>query len=99
MSSPMLSPAVSNPKDATVSKKKKKKLHKDAVFSQSIGVTWEEDRVAKTCFGCDKKFSLVLRKHHCRLCGSIFCRKCCSYYVKVDPQTKEIDDQISINKA
>lgn len=40
---------------------------------------WLEDTEAKLCFGCNKKFTKTLRKHHCRRCRSIFCKSCSSY--------------------
>ena len=30
----------------------------------------------RACMGCGVKFTLVLRKHHCRLCGQVFCNEC-----------------------
>ncbi len=37
---------------------------------------WVPDRQAKNCFNCGKVFiPLVRRKHHCRICGRIFCNK------------------------
>ncbi|KAH7333678.1 hypothetical protein B0J17DRAFT_134021 [Rhizoctonia solani] len=30
---------------------------------------------------CDVKFSMVERKHHCRMCGGIFCRACSSRHI------------------
>eukprot|EP00656_Telonema_subtile_P010226 TRINITY_DN1489_c0_g1_i8.p1 TRINITY_DN1489_c0_g1~~TRINITY_DN1489_c0_g1_i8.p1 ORF type:complete len:1690 (-),score=453.29 TRINITY_DN1489_c0_g1_i8:206-5275(-) len=35
---------------------------------------WTEDRV--NCASCDKGFTMVRRKHHCRLCGETFCGEC-----------------------
>lgn len=40
--------------------------------------TWMPDRDASTCSGCHSRFSGVFRtgKHHCRLCGKVFCENC-----------------------
>ena len=37
---------------------------------------WVDDETVETCYGCNKYFSLFLRRHHCRLCGKIFCYEC-----------------------
>ena len=37
---------------------------------------WMSDASVKSCFNCDKEFSLTRRRHHCRFCGQIFCWKC-----------------------
>ncbi|KEG13588.1 putative phosphatidylinositol (3,5) kinase [Trypanosoma grayi] len=37
---------------------------------------WVEDRYALRCGGCDARFSIVRRRHHCRQCGQVFCRDC-----------------------
>lgn len=42
---------------------------------------WMPDSKAKECYDCSLKFSTFRRKHHCRLCGQIFCSKCCSQVV------------------
>ena len=48
--------------------------------SQSSGRTdpsgWEEDDAVHECRGCSSRFSLFLRKHHCRQCGLIYCDGC-----------------------
>ncbi len=38
--------------------------------------TWIEDSLVSNCYGCKKEFTWLLRKHHCRNCGNIFCYKC-----------------------
>lgn len=45
---------------------------------------WVPDDKAVTClYGCGKQFSaLFLRKHHCRICGNVFCKDCCSKTVE-----------------
>lgn len=39
------------------------------------------DSKSKECYDCSLKFSTFRRKHHCRLCGQIFCSKCCCQVV------------------
>ena len=39
------------------------------------------DAKSKECYECSTKFTTLRRKHHCRLCGQIFCSKCCNQLV------------------
>ena len=39
---------------------------------------WQDDTAVEWCNTCHKKFSLSVRKHHCRNCGKIFCQECTS---------------------
>ncbi|KAI8606363.1 hypothetical protein EDD21DRAFT_298271 [Dissophora ornata] len=39
---------------------------------------WMTDENAKECYGCSASFFVFRRKHHCRICGHIFCSKCAS---------------------
>eukprot|EP01087_Luapelamoeba_hula_P018391 TRINITY_DN5917_c1_g3_i1.p1 TRINITY_DN5917_c1_g3~~TRINITY_DN5917_c1_g3_i1.p1 ORF type:complete len:481 (-),score=79.01 TRINITY_DN5917_c1_g3_i1:433-1875(-) len=39
---------------------------------------WQPDEEATKCHNCSKAFSFVVRKHHCRHCGVIFCDACTS---------------------
>jgi hypothetical protein len=45
-------------------------------FSPISNNTWINDQARNYCHGCDTKFTLTIRKHHCRSCGFIFCDKC-----------------------
>ena len=38
---------------------------------------WERDRCITNCRHCNAPFTFFRRKHHCRVCGKIFCSKCC----------------------
>ena len=44
--------------------------------SAKYGVRWQRDGEATRCTACDRQFSVLLRRHHCRACGQIFCNKC-----------------------
>lgn len=37
---------------------------------------WADDKSVSSCRRCDRKFSLIRRRHHCRACGHIFCEQC-----------------------
>ncbi|KAI6659350.1 Pip5k3 protein [Oopsacas minuta] len=41
---------------------------------------WMADRTCKECYECGQVFTTFRRRHHCRICGQIFCAKCCSEY-------------------
>ena len=41
-------------------------------------VKWQDDHSTLTCKVCEKKFTLLLRRHHCRFCGEIVCNNCSS---------------------
>ncbi|KAI9467221.1 FYVE zinc finger-domain-containing protein [Lactarius psammicola] len=46
---------------------------------------WERDHLVQNCRDCQRRFSFLLRRHHCRRCGRIFCDRCSSYRVLLDP--------------
>uniref|UniRef100_A0A5B7AAL3 1-phosphatidylinositol-3-phosphate 5-kinase n=1 Tax=Davidia involucrata TaxID=16924 RepID=A0A5B7AAL3_DAVIN len=37
---------------------------------------WMPDRSCRVCYECDLQFTIFNRRHHCRLCGRVFCAKC-----------------------
>eukprot|EP01063_Lacrimia_lanifica_P012089 TRINITY_DN18702_c0_g1_i1.p1 TRINITY_DN18702_c0_g1~~TRINITY_DN18702_c0_g1_i1.p1 ORF type:complete len:1168 (+),score=288.03 TRINITY_DN18702_c0_g1_i1:73-3576(+) len=37
---------------------------------------WVPDSEASSCLTCDRGFTFLTRRHHCRRCGQIFCGKC-----------------------
>lgn len=37
---------------------------------------WMPDHSCRVCYECDSQFTLFNRRHHCRICGRVFCRKC-----------------------
>lgn len=54
------------------------------------------DRVCHTCYYCNSRFTVVKRKHHCRLCGQVFCSNCCDN--RVDGVQYGFTSQIRICK-
>ncbi|KAH6916651.1 1-phosphatidylinositol-3-phosphate 5-kinase, partial [Coprinopsis sp. MPI-PUGE-AT-0042] len=43
---------------------------------------WMDDANAKECYDCKSMFTTWRRKHHCRICGQIFCSRCASNVIK-----------------
>ncbi|KAL5017949.1 hypothetical protein ScPMuIL_003671 [Solemya velum] len=39
---------------------------------------WMPDSSCRECYDCGDKFTTFRRRHHCRICGQIFCSKCCN---------------------
>ncbi|XWS26524.1 hypothetical protein CRYUN_Cryun26dG0038900 [Craigia yunnanensis] len=37
---------------------------------------WMPDQSCRVCYECDSHFTVFNRRHHCRLCGRVFCAKC-----------------------
>ncbi|RAL43828.1 hypothetical protein DM860_014329 [Cuscuta australis] len=46
---------------------------------------WMPDQSCMVCYECDSQFTLFNRRHHCRICGRVFCAKCTSNGVPALP--------------
>eukprot|EP00045_Choanoeca_perplexa_P017381 m.251567 g.251567 ORF g.251567 m.251567 type:complete len:1550 (+) comp17522_c0_seq1:61-4710(+) len=42
------------------------------------------------CNGCGLEFSVMLRRHHCRLCGGVFCSQCCNDRVQTSASRRPV---------
>ncbi|KAG7843496.1 hypothetical protein KL942_000592 [Ogataea angusta] len=40
---------------------------------------WLDDSSATKCRSCDRTFTTFRRRHHCRICGKIFCSNCTTF--------------------
>jgi hypothetical protein len=40
---------------------------------------WAADETAAACTGCTAPFTIMLRRHHCRNCGQVFCAACTAF--------------------
>ncbi|XP_060699663.1 myotubularin-related protein 3 isoform X6 [Hemiscyllium ocellatum] len=59
----------------------------EQVEKQDTEVTrWYPDHLAPQCYGCESRFWLASRKHHCRNCGNVFCSSCCNQKIPVPSQ-------------
>ncbi|XP_024908634.1 myotubularin-related protein 3-like isoform X2 [Cynoglossus semilaevis] len=69
---------------------------REQVDKQNTEVTrWYPDHLAAQCYGCDSRFWLATRKHHCSgkepvqelwNCGNVFCASCCDQKIPVPSQ-------------
>nr|CAB3247743.1 ZF(FYVE)-6 zinc finger protein 6 [Phallusia mammillata] len=44
-------------------------------------INWVRDDDVTKCLSCGSQFSLTNRKHHCRMCGKIFCKSCSENWI------------------
>ncbi len=51
----------------------------------TVSNPWEYDVEQDFCISCSDEFHPFNRKHHCRLCGKIFCNKCSDQRALVPP--------------
>lgn len=42
---------------------------------------WMPDKFCRVCYSCEEAFTMYRRRHHCRMCGQIFCNGCSSFYI------------------
>ncbi|KAF6034584.1 FYCO1 [Bugula neritina] len=52
-------------------------------------VKWLDSSKIDNCMGCRAAFSLLLRKHHCRLCGQVYCYQCSDNWVNTAASGKK----------
>lgn len=51
---------------------------------------WKSDEESQNCDRCNEKFTFLSRRHHCRCCGNIFCKKCTANFALYDTQRVKI---------
>ena len=70
-------PALISLKDKPQKEKLEEKRDSDKKF-------WVPDEHVQYCYNCGSKFfSLINRKHHCRVCGNIFCKSCIESFCEI----------------
>ena len=55
-------------------------IHECVVFIGTL--YWMPDRKCNNCYECNAQFTMFVRRHHCRVCGFIFCSDCSRYTVQ-----------------
>uniref|UniRef100_A0A4W5R4N2 phosphatidylinositol-3,5-bisphosphate 3-phosphatase n=1 Tax=Hucho hucho TaxID=62062 RepID=A0A4W5R4N2_9TELE len=55
-------------------------------MGDEVVTRWYPDHLAAQCYGCESRFWLATRKHHCRNCGNVFCASCCDQKIPVPSQ-------------
>lgn len=58
-----------------------------AVFLDS---QWMDSKQVKSCALCFQLFSVTRRKHHCRLCGNVFCQTCSDNKMELASSSKPV---------
>ena len=53
----------------------------------TLSSPWQYDSLQPNCSGCHAAFSPVNRRHHCRLCGKIFCNDCTKHKSLIPPSS------------
>jgi FYVE zinc finger len=68
-------------------RKGRRNSHTKSLSSPAVieDVAWMPDQLCKTCYSCDAPFSFLRRRHHCRICGQVFCNSCSGYFVPATP--------------
>lgn len=51
---------------------------------------WQADNLIHNCLNCQTKFSFLVRKHHCRCCGGIFCANCSDNFLWYDKRKVKV---------
>ncbi|KAK9275469.1 hypothetical protein L1049_022736 [Liquidambar formosana] len=57
---------------------------------------WMPDQSCRVCYECDSQFTIFNRRHHCRLCGRVFCAKCTANSIPAssdEPKTTREDGE------
>ena len=73
----------------------------DADFSDSLPtlefkVQKVTDALRKNCPHCDSLFTMRSRRHHCRLCGDVFCDACSNHRVTLPLEGAEFEKAVRV---
>ena len=50
---------------------------------------WVPDAAVSKCYDCNMEFGWFNRKHHCRVCGRVFCSSCTGFFGRVPALLQE----------
>lgn len=53
----------------------------------TLSSPWQFDELTSHCSSCKSVFNAMNRKHHCRMCGKIFCGKCSQQKALIPPSS------------
>lgn len=56
---------------------------------------WMPDQSCRVCYECDSQFTVFNRRHHCRLCGRVFCAKCTAHSIPILSEESKSDREES----
>ena len=59
---------------------------------------WVDDDAVCVCHNCNKKFSMFVRRHHCRFCGRIFCFECSNYQSNIPQELLSSSSEKTLNE-
>ena len=59
----------------------KEDLAADAMPASNLRMYWMPDRLCKVCHECELPFTMFRRRHHCRVCGQVFCQPCSNNHI------------------
>jgi len=68
----------------------------DAFSKLDFKVQKVEDALRPTCASCNHEWSLSKRRHHCRLCGDVYCDKCSPHKVELPLEGVEFQKPVRI---
>lgn len=70
--------------DSPIIKPLCEKPHNNEIKMDNVNIQitpkWIDDNSVTKCFECNKFFSFLLRRHHCRICGRVFCYECSNFF-------------------
>ncbi|KAK9697410.1 hypothetical protein RND81_08G036000 [Saponaria officinalis] len=58
---------------------------------------WMPDQSCRVCYECDCQFTVFNRRHHCRLCGRVFCAKCTAQSIPI-PSNEPKNDREDVER-
>ena len=64
-----------------------------------INDKWVESKMIYNCQKCNTGFGFLVRKHHCRSCGGVYCYKCCDKYIEIPKDLIKIPQQEQTYKS
>jgi FYVE zinc finger/WW domain len=68
----------------------------DSMPTSDFSVKKVQDKFRLECPHCDALFTLSKRRHHCRLCGDVFCDACSNHRVTLPLQGPEFEKPVRV---